>query len=713
MLNDIGVKLDKSDYKTVFHYFDVKQDKSITREEYYFHLSLTDYDLDKIINTIKEKLRLALNTVSQLKYNRMIHDIFRIINTDGTNILSLVEIMALCARFHIFVTEEEARRLKSLMDLDKDDKITEIDFLQFMKAETNLGKRSAHRIRDAAALLRRWLLRGNVDKKRNQGFLESLQGSAVRSNIAFQWKELELNHERSYGNKFPGYLTTEDFYIALARLGYRLSHDELKILTMVLAPESSGRVLQPDIELFMNRQCRSFGELVYILETDLMKPLIDVYKELRREKMACLSGTESEKVIELTAEFHGMIDEIVKGVQDIPKKLLSITVDKTILGINDQNSEIVAKSKATHLVVSIAQVKDGIEHVMRYQLPTSNIRMFFFRGFTTAQNLLPNSEEWVCLACISNSVVTEEENYGVNIKSLLEGICTYICGEMKSRNDDSEQSVDLICRDIYRVIMEEVRLSNPPRRDRKLLDYSSAFSLFDEDGNGSISSGEFQRMLIRLHLFDLLPEGKISFILSKFDTKNKGYITVEDLKAFAENYHGVSESHDDDDLNFTDSDNGDDDFGLSSNTPPVTITRNSDLDWFVWSIYREACKIDPVDPESVITDLESACVESEIIDNAGTISKKELWALLFELKLKGNMTSKQFDQGIAHLTFSTQEKSEETFVDYESLCRHIVRMGRAYNAIAQERRKEIETNYQMLKNNLLSELTSMVSAGSK
>jgi hypothetical protein len=285
MLTDVGLKLDKADYKTIFHYFDIKQDKSITREEYYFHLSLTDFDLDKIVDTMKEKLRISLNSVSQLKYNRMIHDIFRIINTDGTNILSLVDIMALCARFHIFITEEEARKLKSLMDLDNDDKVTEMDFLQFMKKDLTVGQRSGHRIRDAAALLRRWLLRGNTssaeNRRQNRYPSRLINLSQIRSAIAFQWKELELNHERSYGTKFPGYLMTEDFYIILARLGCRLSHDELKVLTMVVAPDSSGRVLQPDIESFMNRQCRSFGELLHLLEMDILKPLVDVCKDLR------------------------------------------------------------------------------------------------------------------------------------------------------------------------------------------------------------------------------------------------------------------------------------------------------------------------------------------------------------------------------------------------------------------------------------------------
>jgi hypothetical protein len=334
------------------------------------------------------------------------------------------------------------------------------------------------------------------------------------------------------------------------------------------------------------------------------------------------------------------------------------------------------------------------------------------RGYSTPQDLLPNYEEWVCIACITESIVTDEENYGINIKSMIEGLCTHICGTDEMQTWDQETSIEVISRDIHRIIMEEVRISNPPRRDKKLLDYSSAFALFDEDGNGEISAGEFQRMLIRLQLFDLLPEGKMSSVLSKFDLKKKGYITVDDFKTFVENY-SLSENSYKDDYDFNDSDEGEDDFGLSSNTPPVAITKNSDLDWLAWAIYKEACKVDPVDPESVITELESSCTESEFIDSAGSISKKELWSLLFELKLKGNISTKQFDSGLAHLMFSTKNEHDGIFVDYESLCRHIVRMGRAFNEIAQKKRKELDTGYQLLKSALLAELTSMVSAGSK
>lgn len=288
-----------------------------------------------------------------------------------------------------------------------------------------------------------------------------------------------------------------------------------------------------------------------------------------------------------------------------------------------------------------------------------------------------------------------------------------MCGGLTATYIESEITVEMICRDIYRMIMEEVRMSNPKNKKDKSFDYTSAFSLFDEDGSGTISTSEFQSMLIRLQLIDLLPEGKISTIISKFDLKNKGYITLDDFKTFVETYKNRDFDNDGDDDDFDASDDGEEEFGLSSNTPPAQLTKNSDLDWFVWYIYKEACKVDPVDPESVITDFERACVEVEILDNAGSTSKKELWNLLYEFKLKGNMSNKQYESGIAHLSYCDDKKSDEIYVDFESLCRYIVRMGRAYNSLIQEKKKEMDANYQALKTILLQELTSMVSNGSK
>lgn len=94
--------------------------------------------------------------------------------------------------------------------------------------------------------------------------------------------------------------------------------------------------------------------------------------------MKSMNGIESEKVIDLTTEYEGIVEEIVKGVQDTPKTILSITVDKTVLGISDLNPETTSKNKAAHLVVSITQVKAGIEHVMRLELFIFLVFSFIF-----------------------------------------------------------------------------------------------------------------------------------------------------------------------------------------------------------------------------------------------------------------------------------------------------------------------------------------------
>ena len=41
------------------------------------------------------------------------------------------------------------------------------------------------------------------------------------------------------------------------------------------------------------------------------------------------------------------------------------------------------------------------------------------------------------------------------------------------------------------------------------------------------------------------------------------------------------------------------------------------LIWFLW---RQACKVEPSDPESVITELEAACTETHLTHQEGAVS---------------------------------------------------------------------------------------------
>jgi hypothetical protein len=173
------------------------------------------------------------------------------------------------------------------------------------------------------------------------------------------------------------------------------------------------------------------------------------------------------------------------------------------------------------------------------------------------------------------------------------------------------------------------------------------------------------------------------------------------------------------------SDDDEEDFGLSAETPPIIVTRNAELDWLVWRLYKEACHVDSADPESVVTELEAACAETEIVDSSshgsshrqqasGSVSKKELWTLLFEVKLKGDMQRHQYDQAVSHLTFDKDDRTrEDALVDYESLCRYIVRMGRAFSSQVGEKRQEQEKIYLRMKHALLTALVQISSAGSR
>lgn len=467
-------------------------------------------------------------------------------------------------------------------------------------------------------------------------------------------------------------------------------------VVMAIAPLNTGRVMQSDLEDFMSRRQQSFGELLHILENDVMKPVVDVYKGMKKQKDQSIAGTESDEYLKLASEYREMVNEIVRGVQSTPKKASTVSINETsdLRAEEDPNDpHVVARNKAKHYVVTVQQVKDGMETVLR--------------GFETPAYLLPNLEEWVFLGALTEAVVTDHDHYGVNIKKLVEGLCEYIVDGTGNPLDTEEITLDMLCRDLQRMIIEEARAS--PGTKGKDLDYHAPFALFDEDGSGHITPKEFQNMLVRLQLIDLLPEGKLPAIIAKFDPSDKGYITADDFRHFVESLGYVNIIDD-----FDEDSDYEEDYGLTSNTPPVTVTRTAELDWLSWFLYKEACKVDAEDPESVITELGAACAETEIIENAGAISKTELWTLLYEVNLKGNMSKLQYEKAIKHLAFDKDEDAKgDELVDYESLCRYVVRMGRAFNAMVQEKKKENEKIYENLKAALLHEIRGMVSVGAK
>lgn len=159
---------------------------------------------------------------------------------------------------------------------------------------------------------------------------------------------MEKQHRNSYGSKFPGYFIPVDFSLIMSKLGVLLSPLELREITMLVAPTEDGRVHKHDIERFMNSSCRAFGEILSILEKDVLKPVVDVYKEIKAEHEKKSSAEGKRKIELLQNEYDEIIGEVVHEVRN-----------------HRMSADDPGGAELKHDVVSAVQVKAGIETLLR------------------------------------------------------------------------------------------------------------------------------------------------------------------------------------------------------------------------------------------------------------------------------------------------------------------------------------------------------------
>jgi hypothetical protein len=112
---------------------------------------------------------------------------------------------------------------------------------------------------------------------------------------------------------------------------------ESKLVCMVIAPTKEGLIHQADLQSFMTSSCRSFGELLAMLERDIMKPVVDAKKDLN----AAIAADSANKS-QLQQEYKDILTEIENVVKSTNKP-----------------------STSTGNLVSIVQVKGGIQSVMQ------------------------------------------------------------------------------------------------------------------------------------------------------------------------------------------------------------------------------------------------------------------------------------------------------------------------------------------------------------
>lgn len=689
MLMDIGVNMDQNDITRCYNYFDKDLNGMLSRVEFANFMALTDYEIDAVVEKIRVKLlnskadksksngssRSSANSSpikNALRESRILSHIFRHVNANKDSILSLDEVLDLAARLEIFLTEAEARQIAKDMDANGDDRIEEADFITFMKRTSEVVVKKAQRLHSAASTLRRWLIRGS-----------STTSSASIAASDVQWNEFKAKHEKSTLRKFPGYLSCEDLLINLAVLGVILTGSEARELMLIVAPESNGQIRQPDLHAFMNRTCRSIGELVALLERDVMKSVVDVY----RTHVATVR-TDGVPDTALADQFAVSVKDLVKRVQT--SQASNVTLRPGLINTTAPQSSV---ASAVHDVVSIGQLKAGVEASMG-RVPTQGAGM------------MPNLEEYACLAALVGALVADEETHGVNAKNFVEGICSHVV-KIQARTVGGETvTLEAFCRELRRMIREEAKSAGGGRH----YDFVSIFAAFDEDGGGTISLTEFKGMLNRFQLLDKLPEKQVPAFLESIDRGKKGFVNYEDFLAFAE----MSTEDDDDDCALDD-DDVEDEVGLSSNTPPASITRNLDCDWLLWFLWRQACRVAPRDPENALAELEAACVAADKRSSAGgqaarEITVKTFWQLLSEKKLNGSMTRGQYEKGIKFVVHDGTGKDNDP-MDYESVTKYVVRMGRTFNMIVQQRRVVDEKKFTQLRASLKKELLDFDSSG--
>lgn len=226
---------------------------------------------------------------------------------------------------------------------------------------------------------------------------------------------------------------------------------------------------------------------------------------------------------------------------------------------------------------------------------------------SVADPQLPNLEEWASLAVLVNADVCEGDIYGVRLKDFIEGLCAYsVAAALNTRLRTGERlSVEQVSRELQRQIYIEALNCGKGKKP----DFRAVFDMFDENKNGEISLAEFKEQLKRLQLVTKLAEHQLPTLLGMF-TKSKHQVKFEDFVAFASKggKDGKLDASDDEKDTGAGADEEDeqDIEDMTSNVPPVTITRNADCDWLLWYLYRESRKLDPIDPEGVITELQNA-----------------------------------------------------------------------------------------------------------
>ena len=549
VLVEVGICMDKVDETKCFKYIDNNHDNQVDRRDFARFNIYSDYEMDCIIDNLRSRLlsRRAGKKMNPLRQSRVLSHIFRHVNLNGDKVMCQNEFMAMCSKLEIFLVGEEAHYIMELMDLDGDGRIEEGDFVRFLQQPSEAFMRKAQRVHDSSMVLRRWLRRGS-----------SSSANAHSAPCASQWLELKKRCEHVNNKAFPGYLSPQDLLLILAQQGKNLTYLEASELALVIAPHKPSRIQELDLVAFMNMNSRSIGELAALVERDVMKDVIDVYRAHRAALN--LDGTPDESLADRYSQaVDSIVSRIISSQASNPEEAASIGKAGGSSKNNSRSKISTSMSSSSNEIASVSQLKSGIEACM---------------GHAPMHGACPNYEEWALLAVLVEAACPDDDVDGVFAARFVEGICEYVAGKLGVLRANENLSLDVLLRNLRGMIKDEAAEAAGGRGH----DYATVFSSFDLDGGGDIDLVEFRAMLNKFQLVDRLPESQVPELLRSFDRRRTGRVKFDDFLAFVES--GDADEDGDEALD-DDDDNGDLVLGIDSNRPPASVTRNADCDWLV------------------------------------------------------------------------------------------------------------------------------------
>jgi len=454
----------------------------------------------------------------------------------------------------------------------------------------------------------------------------------------------------------------------------------------------------------MNRTCRSFGTLLSIFEKELCKDAISYYRK------------HVETILHDGIEHYELVDYFNKSVAEL--------VDAIKTFSNGQNENLSSFSKvlsSSPSAIPATPTNLNKNHYEEYLASLTSFKQGLERKMPNGYKGL-SLEEYCLLGLLSNAIVWDDNgNIAVAIHRFIYGICAHSVELYGLESKPELQKIERQTEQLQQYIRESAKVYD----ERKIigtgrtLDFSIAFSIFDEECHGFISRGTFCTMIKRLRLVSV--DSFIPAMYEKIDIHKKGYINIDDLIRFVKGsafdkvtcHNAVFDNSDHEDvfINNDDLDDDDDDDDLidskqSRHSPPTELTRSKDFNWLVWFLWRQCQRVCIEDPTSCVRSLQDKCnsyvPDYKIRRLNGGISLGSLWKILgsTEINLRGALSKRQFDSCISYVVHDGKS-NDNSPVDYEALCNYMVRMGEANDlkekAFLEQMKQKFKTLWASLK----------------